>query len=386
MNKVFTILFCLLFANQLLFAQTTFTFNIGNGTDNFISQTTAEWIESGHTLSFSVTGGGTASPLGQYDGILGSSGYTESRWTVTNGTPPYNPITITISISGKVFDLTSLDVWDEATAGHASYSILTSKGGSYSYNFPARTGDEDLINSHSYSGTNFSEISSFTITFNTGSSSIAAVSLDNLVLKNIITPLPVELTSFKATMIDKKVKLNWQTAAEVNNYGFEIERIAVSDKLLANSQQLNTNSWVKIGFVKGNGNSNSPKSYSFTDKPTGGTEFSYRLKQIDLDGQYKYSDVVNITLAVPTNFAVEQNYPNPFNPTTSIQYQVSGTSNVTLKIYDVLGKEVATLVNETKVPGKYEVKFDGSNLSSGIYFYKLTAGDFIQTKKLILMK
>jgi hypothetical protein len=198
--------------------------------------------------------------------------------------------------------------------------------------------------------------------------------------------LPVELTSFTASTTNNKVTLNWNTATEVNNYGFEIERIAVSDKLLANSQQLNTNSWVKIAFVQGSGNSNSPKNYSFTDTPTGRTEFQYRLKQIDLDGKYEYSNVVTVELAAPTNFAVEQNFPNPFNPTTSIQYQVSGTSNVTLKVYDVLGKEVATLVNETKVPGKYEIKFDGSNLSSGIYFYTLHAGTFVQTKKIILMK
>jgi hypothetical protein len=191
--------------------------------------------------------------------------------------------------------------------------------------------------------------------------------------------LPVELTSFTTSTANKKVTLNWQTATEVNNYGFDIERTV--ETLHATSLQ-----WSKIGFIQGNGNSNSPKNYSFTDIPTGGTEFKYRLKQIDLDGKYEYSDVVNVTLAAPANFAIEQNFPNPFNPTTSIQYQVSGTSNVTIKVYDVLGKDVATLVNETKTPGKYEVKFDGSTLSSGIYFYKLTAGDFIQTKKLILMK
>jgi hypothetical protein len=203
--------------------------------------------------------------------------------------------------------------------------------------------------------------------------------------------LPVELVSFTASTTDKKITLNWQTATEVNNYGFEIERIAVSDKLLANSQQLNTNSWVKIGFIQGHGNSNSPKNYSFTDNLALAHNlnlghFQYRLKQIDLDGQYEYSDVVNVTFATPTNFAVEQNFPNPFNPTTNIQYQVSNNSNVTLKVYDALGKEVATLVNEAKVPGKYEVKFDGSNLSSGIYFYKLTAGNYFSIKKLILLK
>jgi hypothetical protein len=199
--------------------------------------------------------------------------------------------------------------------------------------------------------------------------------ITNAVLSTNTAPLPVELTSFTASSTNNKVNLNWQTATEVNNYGFEIERIAVSDKLLANNQQLNTNSWVKIGFVKGSGNSNSPKNYSFTDTPTGGMEFKYRLKQIDLNGQYEYSDVVKVTLAAPTNFAVGQNFPNPFNPTTSIQYQVSGTSNVTLKVYDVLGKEVTTLVNENKTPGKYEIKFDGSNLSSGIYFYTLHAAE-----------
>jgi hypothetical protein len=164
---------------------TTFTFDEGNGTDTYLTQTTAQWTEAGYTVSFLVSGGGTAYPsLGQGDGILGSSGYTTSRWTVTNGEPPYNPITITVSISGKVFDFGSFDIYDEATEGGATYSILTSKGGTGS----GPVTPSDAHDTHTYSGANFTGISSFTLTFNTGSPGIAAVSIDNLILNNIANP------------------------------------------------------------------------------------------------------------------------------------------------------------------------------------------------------
>jgi len=110
------------------------------------------------------------------------------------------------------------------------------------------------------------------------------------------------------------------------------------------------------------------------------------LKQIDIDGSIKYSDEVEVNVESPKEFALAQNYPNPFNPSTAISYQLSAASDVTLKVYDMLGNEAATLVNENKPAGNYEVKFDGSKLASGIYFYKLKAGNFVQTKKLILMK
>jgi hypothetical protein len=378
MYKLNSILFCLALTSQLLLSQTTFTFDDGNGTDNYLTQTTAQWTEAGYTLSFSVSGGGTASPLGQYDGILGSSGYSLTRWTVTNGEPPYIPISITVSISGKVFDLSSLELWDEATEGGASYSILTSKGGTYSYNFPHRTGDEDLYDSHSYSGTNFSGISDFTITFNTGSSSIVGVSIDNLVLNNITVPMPVELTSFTVNVSEDKVLLNWQTATEANNYGFSIERRTKNEE------------WEEIGFVKGNGNSNSPKEYSFIDNLTFTQDrnLSYRLKQIDNDGKYEYSKVVEVTLNdQPKTFELSQNYPNPFNPTTIISYQLPVSSKVSLKIFNSLGKEIETLVDEYQDAGFHSTRFTiNSSLTSGIYFYKLQAEEFVQVKKLILIK
>ncbi|PIS44575.1 MAG: hypothetical protein COT22_09810, partial [Ignavibacteria bacterium CG08_land_8_20_14_0_20_37_9] len=121
------------------------------------------------------------------------------------------------------------------------------------------------------------------------------------------------------------------------------------------------------------------------EKPVSG-KVEYRLKPIDNDGKYKYSKEVEVDLGTPKEFLLAQNYPNPFNPSTVINYQLPVNSNVTLKVFNALGKEVAELVNEKKEPGTYSVDFSGANLSSGAYFYRLQAGNFIQTKKFILMK
>jgi hypothetical protein len=200
------------------------------------------------------------------------------------------------------------------------------------------------------------------------------------------TALPVELTSFTAAVNNNVVELNWNTATEVNNYGFEIERLVISDKLLANSQKLNANSWSKIGFVQGHGNSNSPKEYSFVDKYFNGGKILYRLKQIDFDGAFEYSDVVEVEVEALKKFAVYQNYPNPFNPTTYISYDIPVKSNVVIKVYNVLGSEVAALVNEEKLPGRYLVEFNAPHLPSGIYFYSINAGEYKSIKKMILLK
>lgn len=203
--------------------------------------------------------------------------------------------------------------------------------------------------------------------------------------------LPVELTSFSAALNNSAVELNWATATEVNNYGFEIQRLAVSNQLLANSQELNANGWSKIGFVQGNGNSNSPKVYSFTDQPTGSKSFSYRLKQIDFDGAFEYSDVLIVNLITPNQNELLQNSPNPFNPSTTIKFYLAANSDVNIKIYDVLGKEVATLINQNSQAGYHIVYWNGknvngNNVASGTYLYTLTAGDFTITKKMLLMK
>ena len=203
-------------------------------------------------------------------------------------------------------------------------------------------------------------------------------------------PLPVELTSFTASVLESKVILNWQTATEVNNYGFEVERTSPRPSPQGEGGEAGRG-WEKIGFVQGHGNSNSVKEYSFTDKPNGGTKFKYRLKQIDNDGKYEYSKEIEIDLGMPNEFSLSQNYPNPFNPSTTIRYSIPGNVVETLhatslRVFDILGNVVATLVNENKSAGNYEVKYDASNLSSGIYFYKLQSGSFVQTKKFILIK
>jgi hypothetical protein len=186
--------------------------------------------------------------------------------------------------------------------------------------------------------------------------------------------LPVELSSFTAQAIGTDVLLNWRTETEVNNYGFDILRRAQDDK------------WVTIGFVDGNGNTNSPKEYSFVDKsPAGGMRFSYRLRQIDNDGHYEYLKVVEISLS-PSNFALYQNYPNPFNPTTTIKYQIPESGFVTIKIFNLLGEELIALVSEDKPIGNYEVKFDGTSLPSGTYFYRLQSGSFNQVPLLKLRR
>ncbi|MFA6598611.1 MAG: endonuclease [Ignavibacteriaceae bacterium] len=195
--------------------------------------------------------------------------------------------------------------------------------------------------------------------------------------------LPVELESFNAYCNSGRVSLTWRTATEVNNYGFEVERLQ-NYKIT----KLQDRNWEKVGFVNGAGNSNSPKEYRFTDNSSTVGRYLYRLKQIDNDGKFAYSKEVEVEVSTPLDFALEQNYPNPFNPVTRIQYAVGRQQNVSLKVYDVLGKEVALLVNEKQEPGvyNYELGIRNYELSSGIYFYQLQAGAFVQTKKMVILK
>lgn len=192
-------------------------------------------------------------------------------------------------------------------------------------------------------------------------------------LDGAIGVFPVELTSFAANVNGKKIILNWETATEVNNYGFEIERSTEKNK------------WVNLGFVEGHGNSNSPKNYSFEDESPSSGLNSYRLKQIDNDGAYEYSEAVEVSFEV-NSFTLEQNYPNPFNPSTKIRFSLAKEGFVELVVYNVLGEEVKVLISENKLAGSYFVVLNATDFSSGIYFYKLRAGDFLQTKKMVLLQ
>jgi len=194
--------------------------------------------------------------------------------------------------------------------------------------------------------------------------------------------IPIELASFTSLINENAVTLNWQTETETNNQGFEIER----KEVLSPQSSVSKEEWNVLGFVNGNGTTTEPQSYSFVDRNLEAGKYNYRLKQIDFDGTFEYSNVIEVEIAVPLQFSLEQNYPNPFNPSTSIQYAIASKQFVTLKVYDVLGKEIATLVNEEKPAGNYEVKFDASKLASGIYYYQLRAGEFVETKKMTLLK
>lgn len=186
-------------------------------------------------------------------------------------------------------------------------------------------------------------------------------------------PLPVELVSFAASVNNGIVKLVWSTASEINNRGFEIERSSNGD-------------FGSIGFVSGAGTTTQGQSYSFSDKVADGV-YSYRLKQFDFDGTFTYSNVIEVDVTAPLNFDLAQNYPNPFNPATVIEYSIASPANVTLTVFTVLGEQVAVLVdNQFSEAGKYSVNFNASQLASGTYIYRLQAGEFIATKKMLLTK
>ena len=197
-----------------------------------------------------------------------------------------------------------------------------------------------------------------------------------------IGPLPVELTSFSASVKAEVVLLSWATATEVNNYGFEVQRSSFQKD---GTTPVKTG-WENIGFVNGHGNSNSPKEYSFADSSPLDGNVSYRLKQIDTDGKFEYSQVIELKNNLSKEYVLEQNYPNPFNPTTVISYSIPKSSNVSVKVFDVLGNTIATLVNQNQSIGSYKVNFNASALSNGIYFYKISAGEFTSIKKMMLIK
>ena len=194
-------------------------------------------------------------------------------------------------------------------------------------------------------------------------------------------PLPVELSSFTSSIDKRKVTLNWSTAAEQNNSGFDIERKSIGAG----------NSWSKVGNVAGAGNSNATVSYNFVDNNVNTGKYNYRLKQIDFNGNFKYYDLsAEVIVGVPSKFEISQNYPNPFNPSTKINFDLPFDSKVQIKIFDMTGKEMAQIVNESRAAGYYTVQFNASSLSSGIYFYQINATggsqSFVKTMKMVLVK
>ncbi len=188
--------------------------------------------------------------------------------------------------------------------------------------------------------------------------------------------IPVELTSFTAIAKDDNVLLNWITSTETNNMGFDVERRSTKSN----------SGWQKLGFINGKGTTTENSSYSFVDKNPAEGKSYYRLRQIDFDGSSKIYNSVEVDFETVNEYSLSQNYPNPFNPSTEINYTLAKSGNVTLTIYNLLGSEVATLVNGFMEAGKHSVKFDANDITSGIYFYTIKADNFTSTRKMILMK
>jgi len=191
--------------------------------------------------------------------------------------------------------------------------------------------------------------------------------------------LPVELISFTARVSGSDVNLSWTTATEVNNSGFEVERL------------IDTDEFITIGFIQGYGTTTEQKNYSFIDDNLSEGNYTYRLKQIDFDGTFSYSDEVNIEVIAPMKFSLSQNYPNPFNPSTNIVFSLAVDSKISLRIFNVIGEEIESIVNETLTSGLHEITFDASAFNSGVYLYRLEAAgsngiNFVEVKKMTLIK
>jgi hypothetical protein len=358
-------------------ANTTYT--AGNGSNN-----------AGDTYSFGSTGSSDRAFGGLLTGSLtptigakfynntGSTitqlpiSYTGEMWRLGNS-GRYDTISFQYSLNatslttGTWIDVNELDFYTPDTSGTAGQR----NGNNSQY----RTNKSFTI-----SGLNIPNGSYFWIRWidYNASGSDDGLAVDDFSIDE--SSLPVQLFSFSANYLNKQVKLTWQTATEVNNYGFEIERKYNGPADVSN------NSWEKIGFVQGNGNSNSPKYYSFIDKNLLSGYYSYRLKQIDYDGSYTYSDVLKVKVDYKPQILDVKNYPNPFNPITKIYYEIPEDGFVTLKIYNALGKEIKTLINENRIAGSYEIEFDASGLPTGIYFNVLQVGDNRIVKKMQLIK
>jgi photosystem II stability/assembly factor-like uncharacterized protein len=196
---------------------------------------------------------------------------------------------------------------------------------------------------------------------------------------NLDAPLPVQLASFSSGVAGRDVRLNWSTSQELNNAGFEVQRAGI--------RQEATGNWERIGYVEGKGTTNEQTNYSFVDKKLGAGKYKYRLKQVDVNGNFEYF-VLNgeVVVGVPERFSLGQNYPNPFNPVTSISYELPDAGDVVLKVFDVTGREVRTVVNERMPAGYHTVKFDARELSSGVYFYRLSVGVVSAVKRMVVVK
>lgn len=315
-----------------------------------------------------------------YDGtfLIGTAGLSNLSFLKLNAD---GSLINSLSYPGEEFDMP--DVVQSADSNYIC--LYTDVFGSNDYsNIIVQKLDQDLneiwtkeiSGDHDYSDFSFvlTEDNSLVIT---GWSSVPLSGGDRQILLAKLEGdiVPVELLAFNARVEDGHVLLKWQTASELNNYGFAIEK----------ASSPHNGKWAEIGFIKGNGTVTKTNTYSFIDPAQKSASVYYRLKQIDLNGNFTYSSVIRVELS-PLVFSLSQNYPNPFNPVTEIRFSTPDDGKVVLEVFDLLGQRVGVLVNEFRPSGFYTATFNGSNLSSGIYIYKLTTDKYTGVKKMLLLK
>ncbi|GAB1349185.1 hypothetical protein MASR1M107_13980 [Ignavibacteriales bacterium] len=328
--------------------------------------------------------------------------YQPIPYKTTDGGTTWTPQALVDAFSGFLYDIKMADVNNGFAVGSSGRVYKTTNGGtlwdtvsvptrSYSFNSLEMINPQTLAVFGS-TGTNFittdggltwatkntsgatMQGSHWSYDSGTNTWALFTAGTNGYILKNTLSIVPVELASLSATVTGNDVNLKWSTATELNNNGFEIER------------KSGEGSWSKVSFVKGNGTTTKITEYAYTDKGVKTGKYQYRLKQIDFDGSINYSYAIEVEVGTPMTFELSQNFPNPFNPTTTISYRIPETSGVTLKIFDVTGTEVMTLVNQKQEAGSYTINFDATNLASGMYIYKIESGKYNAVKKMMLMK
>ena len=343
----------------------------GFAAPDYTTSTYYLWITSGTSITTSSDGLwmqkiSPALSTGNhvYYGNNNTSGFSTSDLTTSlcqlrTGRIWYVDVTGTVSTTNVIID-NSVATGTSITAATASNYKLLHRA--------TTTGDFTVL------ATGASIASTDNITFSSVTLTTGYYALGTLNATS--SPLPVELKSFTANIRNGIVNLNWTTATETANFGFDIER------------KSGNGNWIKLGFVKGNGTSASEKNYTFTDATVRKGKYSYRLKQIDRDGKFQYQNEASVIIGIePRKIVLDENFPNPFNPTTKISFMLGTTAHATLKVYDLLGKEIATLADgifqENEIQ---EVNFNANNLTSGIYYYKLQSNNQTEIKKMVLMK
>ena len=362
MKKFYFIMVVVLLSINFVFAQRIATHTLANFNVNTSTNKFSFDIYSQGTGVQSIRVGTTSYYINYNNTALNSPVLSNINPKYTTGSP-----------TGDYFGMTV-----QIVLGKIAVSILFSGNGDGSGDFLSTTGPSgELICTVTLNISNQSALAgvSWDLT-NSAMQTPTSQPMTNNYQGSFNSPLPVELSSFTGKVVDgKKVDLNWITKTEVNNYGFNVER------------RIKEGEWNNIGFIEGHGNSNSPKNYSFTDNDlfAGGSNFQYRLKQVDNDGQFEYSDVVEVEI-MPTQFELSQNYPNPFNPSTTIRFSLPIVTQLKINVYNMLGELVETLADGNYEAGFHKVSFNASSLPSGAYIYRIESSEFTQVRKMILLR